>query len=323
MRSTILSTLAGAFARAGFLASGLVALGLWLAPGGAQAEWPDKPIKVFVGFAAGGGTDIYARVLASLIHEELNTPMVVINKPGAVGMIALKHVADEKSDGYTITMQSVAETVAKEVNGESPVDFRKAFRPLAMLGIVPAILVVPIDSPYKSVRDLVEDAKKNPGKLRWAHAGRGGMLHMMGDKTFKALGVDVKDVPFAGGGPTRAAVVAKQVDAGLMNVQQFTGFDTKLRALAVFDSARQAAFPGIPTMKEQGYDLSAIISPFGVYIRADTPEPITAKLQTAVKAVTGKPGYKSLIKGAGLQDDYRDEKASRAIVDEMYRQLAR
>jgi len=302
------------------LAAGAVA---FLAPQAATAAWPEKPIRVVVGFAAGGGTDTYARVMASLIHEELDTPMVVINKPGAAGMIALNYVASEKADGYTVTMQSLGETIAKEINGESPVDFRKAMRPIAMLGLVPAILVTPIDGPYGSARDFLDEAGRNPGKLRWAHAGRGGLLHMFGAKAFKGIPVDVKDVPFAGGAPTRAAVVAAQVDVGLMNIQQFTGFDSKLRVLGVFDGARHPNFPDLPTFKEQGIEVPSIISPFGMYIRAETPDDIVAKLQAAAKAVTEKKAYKTLIAKAGLQDDYRDEVASREMVEAMYRHLAR
>jgi tripartite-type tricarboxylate transporter receptor subunit TctC len=295
----------------------------FLSPQGAQAEWPEKPIKIVVGFAAGGGTDTYARVLASLIHEELDTPMVVINKPGAAGMIALEFVANEKPDGYTVTMQSVGETVAKDINGESPVDFRKSFRPLGTLGVVPAILVTPIDGQYKTARDFFEKAKQNAGSLRWAHAGRGGLLHMYGDKAFKGIPVDVKDVPFAGGAPTRAAVVAAQVDVGIVNIQQFTGFDTKLRVLGVFDEERNADFPDLPTFKEQGFDVPSIISPFGIYIRSDAPDDIVVKIQTAVKAVTEKEAYQTLIKKAGLAISYRDEAASQKMVDAMYANLSK
>lgn len=307
------------------LSLAVVAVGLMTTamPESAKAEWPEKPIKVFVGFSAGGGTDTYARILASLIHEELNgMPMVVINKTGAASMIALKYVSEQKADGYTLVMQAVAEVVSKELNGESPVDFRKSMIPLGTLGLVPGILAVPYDSPYKTAKDLFDAAKKAPGKLRWSHAGRGGLHHMAFANVLKQVGVEMSDVPFKGGAKAKAAVVGGQVDAGLMNIQHYRGFESKLRVLGVVDDQRDGDEPELPTLKEQGYDVTPMISPFGVYAPVGTPSEAVEKLRTAIKAVTEKKGYKRLIKKASLKNTYRDPAATEALVGGMYKSLA-
>lgn len=300
--------------------AGVFAFSGWQA---AQADWPQKPIKMFVGFAAGGGTDTYARILASLIHEELDgAPMVVINKPGAASMITLKHVAQQNPDGYTLVMQAVAEVVTKEIGGESPVDFRKDLVAIGTLGLVPGILAVPYDSPFKTAKDLFDHAKANPGKLRWAHAGRGGLHHMAFENVLRQVGVEMSDVPFKGGAKAKAAVLGNQVDVGLMNIQHYSGFETKIRVLGVIDDERDPDEPDLPTLKEQGYDVTSMISPFGVYALAGTPDAVVTKLRAAVKAVTEKKGYKRLIKKAGLKDTYLSPEESEKLVDEMYTTLA-
>jgi tripartite-type tricarboxylate transporter receptor subunit TctC len=291
-------------------------------PGSAVAEWPEKPIKIFVGYAAGGGTDTYARIMASMMHEEIDQPMVVVNKPGASSMIALKFVSEQPADGYTVLMQAVGSAIAKEIGNDSPVAFRKDLRAIGILGVVPAILATPFDSPYKSAEDFIAYAKSNPGKARWSHNGRGSMIHLAAANAFESLGLEVQDVPFKGGAKSKAAVVAGQVDVGLMNIQHYSGFETKLRVLGVFDDARDPDEPDLPTFKELGYDVPSILSPFGVYVRAGTPDDVVAKLQQAVKAVTEKKGYKRLIAKAGLKDKYMDPATAEDLVDAMFVKLA-
>jgi tripartite-type tricarboxylate transporter receptor subunit TctC len=290
----------------------------------AKAEWPEKPIKMFVGFAAGGGTDTYARILSSLLHEELGgMPTVVINRPGAASMITLKHVAQQKADGYTLVMQAIGAAVGKELAGDSPVKFRKAMKPIGVLGVVPAILAVPIKSSFKTAKEFFDHAKANPGKLRWSHGGRGSYQQVALAKAFKDLGVSLKDVPFKGGAKAKAAVVAGQVDVGIMSIQNYAGFETKMRVLGVFNSKRDSSQKGLPTFKEQGLALNDIVSPFGVYIRAETPDSIVTKLRVAVKAVTLKKGYKRLIKKAGLKNGYLDPSQANALINTIFAQLSK
>ena len=283
-----------------------------------DSGWPEKPVNLVVGFAAGGGADAYARILSKLIHDQIGMPMAVINKTGAAGMIALKYAAGQESDGYTVLLQVVGAAVAKELIGESPVDFRSDMRPIAILGLVPAILAIPIDSPFDDARDFFSFATEHPGQLRWASPGRGGILHVAAEKAFESMNVDIKDVPFRGGSATKAAVVAAQVDVGMMSIQHYKGYESRMRVLGLFADERDARFPAIQTFKEQGLDIPTVLSPFGVYVRSETPDEIVQKLHNAVKAVTETDEYRILIRKAGLSNNYHGESGARKIVDQLY-----
>lgn len=288
-----------------------------------DSGWPEKPLNLVVGFAAGGGADAYARILSNLMHDKIGMPMAVINKTGAAGMIALEYTAGQEPDGYTVLLQVVGAAVAKELLGESPVNFRSDMRPIAILGLVPAILATPIDSPFQDARDFFGFARDHPGQLRWASPGRGGILHVAAEKAFQSINVNIKDVPFRGGSATKAVVVAGQVDVGMMSIQHYKGFETKMRVLGLFADERDARYPAIQTFKEQGLDIPNIISPFGVYVRSETPNDIVLKLQTAVRSITKTEEYKSLVKKAGLNNNYHDERGAREIVDQMYVMLSK
>ncbi len=300
------------------VALAISALAVTVFPQKNESEWPRKPLNLIVGFAAGGGADAYARTLSSQMRDQIGMPMAVINKTGAAGMIALNYVAGQKPDGYTVLLQVVGAAVAKELIGESSVNFRNEMRPIAILGLVPAILATPINSPYQDGRDFFAVARDHPGKLRWASPGRGGILHLAAENAFQSMNVDIKDVPFRGGSATKAAVVAGQVDVGMMSIQHFKGYESKMRVLGLFAHERDARFPSIRTFDEQGLDIPTVISPFGVYVRSETPDDIVLKLQIAVQSIVETGEYKDLIKKAGLTSNYHDERGARNIVDEMY-----
>ena len=304
------------------VAVAMAALVVTVFPQKNDAEWPRKPVNLIVGFAAGGGADTYARILSNLMRDEIGMPMAVINKTGAAGMIALNYVAAQKPDGYTVLLQVVGAAVAKEMLGESPINFRNEMRPIAILGLVPAILATPIHSPYQDARDFFAFARDHPGKLRWASPGRGGILHVAAEQAFQSMNVDIKDVPFRGGSATKAAVVAGQVDVGMMSIQHFRGYELKMCVIGLFAHERDIRFPSIQTFSEQGLDIPTVISPFGVYVRSETPNDIVLKLQTAFQSIVETGEYKELIKKAGLTSNYFDERGARNIVDQMYIMLA-
>ena len=147
----------------------------------AKAEFPDKPIKMLVGFGAGGGTDRYARNIANFLQDKLNTPFVVVNKPGAAGMVAAKEMKDADADGYTLLTAGPGNFITKSVTdgNDAKVFPLKEFRALGGIGELVTSIMVPVDSPYKSAKDLVDFAKANPGELRWSHSGRAS-FHTIG-----------------------------------------------------------------------------------------------------------------------------------------------
>jgi tripartite-type tricarboxylate transporter receptor subunit TctC len=285
--------------------------------------WPKKPLTMVVGSTAGGGADTYARILSARMHDEIGIPVAVFNKTGAASMIALDYVAKQEPDGYTILLQVVGAAVAKEILGDSPVNFRKNMRPIAILGLLPAILAIPIDSPFEDAKSFFDYARNNPGKLRWASPGRGGILHVAAEMAFENIDVEMKDVPFKGGLETKTAVVAGQVDVGMMSLQHYKGFESKMRVLGLFSDERDLRQPEILTFKEQGLDIPTIISPFGVYVRSETSNEIVLKIQNAVRLVTETEDYKRLINKAGLNNNYYNEKEARELVDQMYITLSR
>lgn len=146
------------------------------------ADFPERPVTLVVGFSAGGGTDTYARTLAGLIHESLGVPMVVVNKPGAAGMIAANFVQEQPADGYTLYMASAGSFLVKHMYdpGNAPVDPLSDMKPIGGLGASIPGLFVPTDSAFESAADLVAHARKNPGALRWSHPGRGSLFQLTG-----------------------------------------------------------------------------------------------------------------------------------------------
>jgi tripartite-type tricarboxylate transporter receptor subunit TctC len=282
------------------LATGAV---IW--SGAARAEYPDQPITLIVGFSAGGGTDAYARALANFSQEHLGTPMVVVNKPGAAGMIGAKSAKQARSDGYTLMVLGggsfhVKSTIDGEKAPATPADFQI----LGGIGSLTTSLMVPMDSPFKSAADVVKFAKDNPGKLRWAHPGRGS-LHAMGGMAFvRANGLKIQDVPFKGGSNARVAISGKQVDFGFVGIQLLAGFEKKLRALAVTSTGRDANYKDVPTMEELGLPQLGIENPMLVYGQKDLPADVVAKLKTAIKDIASSKDYQQMIEKAGADGNY-------------------
>ena len=286
----------------------------------ARAEYPEKPINMLVGFGAGGGTDLYARNLASFIHEPLKMPMVVINKPGAAGMIAAKNMNDSKADGHTILTAGGGNFIIKAVtDGKKAKVFpMKDFQPLGGLGQLVTSLVVHKDSPFKSAKDLVDFGKANPGKLRWSHSGRGS-FHTMGGMLFlQQNGVKAQDVPFKGGAKARQAVVGKQVDFAFIGIQQTAGFGDRLRAIGVTSGTRDPLYKNVPTFGEQGLAQMSVAQPIIVWARKDIPAGATMKLKAAIKKIASSKAFVGTLRKAGVVGAYftpEDAAARMAALD--------
>ena len=270
----------------------------------AFAEYPEKPVNLIAGYAQGGSVDTYSRVLAGEMQKTLGVPVAVQNKPGASGMIALQYISGQAADGYSMLTQVTSGAAAKTASGDAPVDFRATMRPLALIGEVPAALMVSIDSPYETLADFVAAAEASPGSLRWAHPGRGGVFHVAPQAQFDTMSLDLKDVPFKGGTPTKQAIVAGQVDAGILGVQHIRGFETKMRVLGVMTEQRDPRFPDVPTFDEQGFDIDAAVAPIMIYTHSSVPEDIFQKMSVALEAAVKSEGYAAGIDKAGLLNTY-------------------
>ena len=263
--------------------------------------WPDRPIELVVGFAPGGGTDLTARALAVFLEKELGTTVVVQNKPGASSAIALSYVARAKPDGYTLfvttnTSHSAAPWLMKNV----PYDPVKDFTPIARGGNLPFILVVNPKRPWKTVADLVADAKKNPGRITYASGNSTGIV--AGATLANRAKIDILHVPYKGTPQSLTDVVGGQVDFMFTDLASGLPFvqSGQLRALAVSTAERSAIVPDLPSMAEAGvpdFDLNSWNGYFGP---AGMPPEIVAKLNAAINKIAANPDTKKRLAGLGF-----------------------
>ena len=283
-----------------------IIISIAVGPQQVKAEWPEKPITVMVGYSAGGGTDIYARALGSFIHEHLGQPMIVVNKPGAASMIAAKAVKDSRKDGYTLLMVNGGTFLAKAMmsGDKTPVDPLRDMQPLGGVGQFITALMVPVDSPFKKPQDVVAAAKASPGKLRWAHPGRGTINMLAGVLFLQENGITAQDVPFKGGPAARNAAVTKQVDFSFTGIHNMTGFQSKVRALGVSHVERDQLFNDVPTFGELGMPALGVAGPMVLWGDKDLPADVVAKINSAVEKVATSKGYKRMLKKAGAVGFY-------------------
>jgi tripartite-type tricarboxylate transporter receptor subunit TctC len=266
----------------------------------AQA-WPTKPVTLMVPFAPGGTTDIVARPFAQALSQELGQPVVVENRAGAGGTLAAGVAAHATPDGYTLFVATVAHTMATSLYKQLPYDFEKDFVPITILATVPNILVVNPSVPAKSVRELIDYAKANPGKLAYGSAGNGSTEHLSAELFKSMAGVDMVHIPYKGGAPMMADLIGGQIQLAIETSGSAAPHIKagKVRALAVTTSARSPAFPEVPTLAEsglKGYDVTtwyAILAPRG------TPQEITAKLYNASVKILGTPDMKQRLEQFG------------------------
>ena len=236
--------------------AGAIAL---LSPGavfaqGAGDAYPAKPVRVVVGLAPGGGTDIQARLFAQKLTEGFNRPFVVENRPGAGGTLAYAQVAKSLPDGHTLLGVTSGYTITPTVYAKLPYDPIKDFAPIALVSQAPFLLVVHPSLPLKSVSDLLALARKNPGRLDCASAGRGSSTHMAFELFRTLSGVTITHVPYKGTAPALVDVMAGQVHMLFGNILSTLSHvnSGRLRALAVTTARRSGALPELPTIAESG-----------------------------------------------------------------------
>lgn len=269
------------------------------------AEFPRKPVTVVVGYGAGGGTDSYARALASVAPEYINLqPLIVVNKAGGSGIPAAKYVADSKPDGHTLHLASSGALYFSTQFRKSPVDPFKDFKIVCMVGrLLPAVFVHQ-DSKYKSIQDLVSDAKANPGKLRFSTPGRTSTWGIAGLGFILRNGMKAQDVPAKGGAPARGLVIGKQVDFGVFGIHLKSGFEDSIRPLGLLFPERDPNNPKVPTLKELGAQFVEVLTPMILMAPKATPDDRVAYLDAACKKMTSHKAYGKLLKKAGLPAKY-------------------
>jgi tripartite-type tricarboxylate transporter receptor subunit TctC len=275
-----------------------------------QDNYPSRAITMIVPFPPGGVADIVGRPLAALMERSLKQPVVVVNRTGAGGALGMREAARAAPDGYTILMGLSSISifpVAERINGKPPAYELKDFAPIALVTADPTVLVVRADSPHKSVKDFVEAAKANPGKINYSSSGVYGTLHVAMEMFANAAGVKLFHVPYGGGGPAVTALLGGQVEASAQGPAAAIGQIRagKMRALAGWGTERLKLLPELPTFKELGYDVEFYIWS-GVFAPAATPEPVVLELREAVKAAATSPDFNSAMEKVSTPVSYLD-----------------
>jgi tripartite-type tricarboxylate transporter receptor subunit TctC len=253
----------------------------------AQADYPSKPIKLIVPFPPAGGTDVLSRAIAQSITTNTKWTIVIENKPGAGGNIGLDAAAKSPADGYTIAMGQTANlAVNPALYSSMPFDPLKDFAPIALVSSQPLILVVNAGSPYKSLKDLIDAAKKEPGKLTMGSAGNGTIGHIGGELFQRRAGIKLTHIPYKGAGPAVTDLMGGSIDCFFGNSQAVGGLVSsgRLRPIAVTSPKRLANFADVPTVAEQGYAGFEAATWSGLVAPAGTPKPIVDKLNAAANA---------------------------------------
>ena len=265
----------------------LLASTLLLLLAGTASAFPDKPIRIVNGFAAGGGSDILLRALLPAFSEKLGQPIVIDYRVGAGGNVAIEAVAKAAPDGYTLLMGFAGLATAPFLNAKLPFDPIKDLAPVTLVGIVPNVLLVHPSVPAKTAREFVAYAKANPGKLNFTSPGPGTTQHLVGELFKLSAAIDMVHIPYKGGAQAQADVVggvAQTIFNVVPSALPMIRAD-KLRALAVTGKTRSEALPAVPTMIEAGYQGVTAVTWNGILAPAGTPREIVAKLNEAMVGV--------------------------------------
>jgi tripartite-type tricarboxylate transporter receptor subunit TctC len=287
----------------------LAALGVIVAAGGllvpmAQAQdFPSRPVKILVGSAPGGGVDAFSRVIAQKLQEMWGQPVVVENKLGASASIAADFVAKSAPDGYTVVMGIPnSHTIGPHVL-KLPYDALRDFTPITLVMEVPHVLVVSQNLPVKTMKELVEMAKANPGKLNYYSSGIGSTQHLAGEMFKLMAGIDVVHIPYKGSAPAIADVLGGTVTMGFdptsATLGQIQG--GKLKVLAVAAPKRTPALPSVPTTAEAGYPGMEMLTWYGLFGPPNLPRAIVDKWQRDVARVVAMPDVQERIAAAAAE----------------------
>ena len=263
--------------------------------------FPQKPVRIVVPFAPGGGTDLIARTLGQEMAKDLGQPVVIDNKPGGGTIIGTDAVAKAQPDGYTLVIASFAHAVNPSLHPKLPFANDKAFAPVMLIGRGPNVLVVRPASPFKSVQDILAAAKASPGKLTYASQGAGTSAHLAGEMFDNLAKVKTSHIPYRGAGPAMTDLLGGQVDMFFGTAAAVPPFVERgqLRAIAVTSSPPSPAFKGVPTVAESvpGY---AVESWYGLYAPAGTPKEVIARLNTAARKAARTPDFARKVEHEGL-----------------------
>ena len=290
----------------------------WLgaSPASAQA-YPQRPVRIIVPYAPGGGTDVFSRLLAAQIEKEFGQPFVIDNRAGGASVIGTQAVANAQPDGYTIGMvDSAFVTNPGLLKDKLPYDTRKDFVPVSLLSRTQLVLCVHPSSPFKTTKELIDHAKANPGKLTFASAGIGTGIHLAGEQLRQAAKIEFVVVPYRGGAPALADFLAGKTDFTFGAVPTIKPHidGGKARGLSV-TRGRAPQLPGIPSMEEVGYGSVDSASEMGLIVPKATPTAIVTKLQQISANAMKDPAFTKRLLDLGFNPIGTTTDEFRAHVD--------
>jgi tripartite-type tricarboxylate transporter receptor subunit TctC len=273
----------------------------------AQESYPIQPIRIVVPFAAGGGTDMTARLLGEHLRSSLQQPVVVDNRPGSAGMVGTRAVAKAApADGYTLLVASGEMAVNPHLYKAMPYEWEKDLTPITNLVKVPNVIVVHADVPARNVQELIAYARANPKTVTYGSTGAGGMTHLGMELFNRMAGVQIEHVPYKGAAQQLADVAGKHITTTLSSIGATLPFidSGKVRAIAVTSAERVSKLPAVPTVAEYrplaGYEF---INFFSFYGPANLPDPILRKLNAAANQALKQPATSAKLKDLGFEPD--------------------
>ncbi len=290
-RRTVLATLAAGLASG----TGLLAH--------AQGDWPTRPVKLISPYAAGGASDLSARVLGEYLGKVLGQQFVVENKPGAGTRVGTEFVARAPADGYTVLYVAAPYATAEALYGQGLSYQRDQLRPIAMAMHAPLFLIVNAQTPIKTVRDLVAFSKTRPGGINIGTPGAGSQPHLAGELLLREAGMEGISVHMRGDAIAYSELLGGRVDATLTAISSALPHIAagKLRVLGVASEKRSALYPSAPTIREQGFPSVVASGWYGFMVPASTPGPVVAKLQAAVLRALDDSAVKQKLLDMGLE----------------------
>lgn len=269
----------------------------------ADDGFPNKPIKIIVGFAAGGPSDVIARLLAPEMQNALGQPVIVENRPGASGVIASNQVAVAAADGYTLYLAPNTHLINHVMNPSVRFHPVKDFTPISLLTTTPNMLIVNVTTPFKTVADFVSEAKSKPGQISYATSGIGTNVHFAGEQLAYEANIRLNHVPFKGGNQSIEAVAAGHVPTSISALSSSLPWINagKVRVVAVMSKRRSTLLPDVPTFAEAGYD--GIISEtwLGLIGPKGIPRSVTKRLSEAISEILANPKFRAKVLNTGSE----------------------
>ncbi len=282
----------------------LVLLISTLTPNFAWAQsWPQKPIRMVIPYPPGGPTGVMGRLVATKLPELLGQPVIVDNKPGASGQMGAADVAKAAPDGYTFLTNASIHVINPHVYSKPMVDPIREFTPVALIGVVPLVMVVPPMQPAKDVKEFIAWAKANPGKVNFASASSASAQHLAGEHFKQVTGIDMQHVPYNGSGPALADLVGGHVQLMFDSLPSSMSFirSGKLKALGASSTKRLAVLPDVPTLIEAGVPDFDLTTWYGVWAPVGTPKDIVARMNAEIVRLVVMPDMKEKLAGLGVE----------------------